>query len=225
MRQSVMSLTSAEPQSGARCRLMNKNPRQVDSDDADPWRGRALHAFATAIGLAAICTTPAMSADWELARPASGLRMPDSFLSLRDMYPDLAIPRTTFEITREFQPRASLYPVGALDADFRSSSLRERSGDLPLTTAWQRMGDFRSQDGIRLLTVWQSADSTLALHQGKHGGASLQWTSHAMNRGGASRGLFDHLMSTVRDVHVPVRTSAPGAPALSMPLSPRFAAP
>jgi hypothetical protein len=84
------------------------------------------------------------------------------------------------------------------------------------------MGDFRSEDGIRLLTVWQSADSTLAVHQGKHGGALLQWTSHAMSRGGASRGLFDHL---VRAVHVPVRKSAPGAPALSMPVASRFATP
>jgi hypothetical protein len=204
---------------------MNTNSGQVDSADGEPGRSAVFHAFATAISLAAIFATPAMSADWDLARPGSGLRMPDSFLSLRDMYPDLAIPRTAFGFTREFQPRTSVYPVSSPDADFRGSGLRERSGDLPLTSAWQRMGDFRSQDGIRLLTVWQSADSTLALHQGKHGGASLEWTSHAMNRGGASRGLFDHLMSTVREVRVPAHTSVPGAPALSMAASSRFATP
>jgi hypothetical protein len=220
-----MPLTISAPQSGARWRVMNRNSSQPESVDGEPGSSVVFHAFATAISLAAICATPAMSADWDLARPGSGLRMPDSFLSLRDMYPDLATPRTAFEFTREFQPRASVFPVLSPDADFRSSSLRERSGDLPLTTAWQRMGDFRSQTGVRLLTVWQSADSTLALHQGKHGEASLQWTSHAMNRGGASRGLFDHLMSTVHDVHIPVHTQVPGAPALSMPISSRFATP
>jgi hypothetical protein len=149
--------------------------------------------------------------------------MPDPFLSLRDMYPDLATPHSAREFTREFRPRVN--PAGSPDAEFRSSSNLDRSADLPLTSSWQRMGEFRTEDGIRLLTVWQSADSTLAVHQGKHGAAFLQWTSHAMNRGGASRGLFDHLVSTVRGAHVPVRVSPQGAPALSVPVASRFATP
>lgn len=204
---------------------MSVSSGHVDSDDGASGRNGVFHAFAAAIGIATICATPAMSAEWDLATPGPGLRMPDSFLSLRDMYPDLATPHSGHEFTREFRPRAHLYPANSPDAEFRSSSIFDRSGDLPLTSSWQRMGDFRSEDGIRLLTVWQSADSTLAVHQGKRGGALLQWTSHAMNRGGASRGLFDHLVSTVRDVRSPVRISAPGAPALSMPVASRFATP
>ncbi len=204
---------------------MTANPGHVDSDDGASGRNGVFHAFAAAIGIATICATPAMSAEGDLATAGPGLRMPDSFLSLRDMYPDLATPRPGREFTREFQPRARVYTAGSPDAEIRSSSILDRGADLPLSSSWQRMGDFRSVDGIRLLTVWQSAESTLALHQGKHGEASLQWTSHAMNRGGASRGLFDHLVSTVRDAHVQRRTSAPGAPALSMPVSSRFATP
>jgi hypothetical protein len=204
---------------------MSVSSGHVDSDDSAPGRNWVIHAFAAAIGFATICATPAMSADWDLAAPGPGLRMPDPFLSLRDMYPDLATPRSGHEFTREFRPRTRAYPAGSPDAEFRSSSIFDRSADLPLTSSWQRMGDFRSEDGIRLLTVWQSADSTLAVHQGKHGAALLQWTSHALNRGGASRGLFDHLVSAVRDARSPQRMSAPGAPALSMPVSSRFATP
>jgi hypothetical protein len=204
---------------------MTASSWHVESDCGASGCSRVFHAFAVAIGLAAICATPAMSAEWDLATPGAGLRMPDSFLSLREMYPDLAAPRAGHEFTREFQPRTGVFPARSPDADFRSSGVLERSGDLPLTSTWQRLSDFRSEDGIRLLTVWQSADSTVALHQGKHGGASLQWTSHAMNLGGASRGLFDHLVSAVRDTHAPARTSAPTAPALSLPVTPRSATP
>jgi hypothetical protein len=189
----------------------------VESDDLASGRGGVFHAFAAAVGLAAICTTPAMSAEWDLATPGAGLRMPDSLLSLREMYPDLIAPRGGHEFTREFQPRTSVLLAPSPDEDFRGFIALDKSANLPLTSAWERMGDFRSADGIRLLTVWQSADSTLALHQGKHGEASLQWTSHALNRGGASRGLFDHLVSTFRGTHAPVRTSAPVAPRSATP--------
>jgi hypothetical protein len=204
---------------------MTANSRHVESNNGASARGGLLHAFAAAMGLAAICAAPAMSAEWDLATPGPGLRMPDSLLSLREMYPDLPAPRAGSEFTREFRPRASVLPAPSPDADFRGSIALDKGGKLPLTSAWERMADFRSADGIRLLTVWQSTDSTLAVHQGKHGGASLEWTSHALNRGGASRGLFDHLVSTVRDTHSPVRSTAPGAPALSMPVAPRSATP
>ena len=180
-------------------------------------------ALVAAVGVAVICTAPATAADWDSAATAPGLRMPDPLLSLRDMYPDLASRSATAEPSREFQPRHSSLFVRSPDAGLHSSGVMERSADLPQTSAWQRLGDFRSDDGIRLLTVWQTADSTIAVLQGKHGGASLQWTSHALNRGGASRGLLDHLFSTMHGVRVPARPAANATAAA--PLASRFATP
>ncbi len=63
------------------------------------------------------------------------------------------------------------------------------------TTVWQRMSDFRSQDRVRLLTLWESSGSAISLQAGKHGGPSLQWNSRVMNYDGSTRGLFDRLLS------------------------------
>jgi hypothetical protein len=60
---------------------------------------------------------------------------------------------------------------------------------------WQQMTDYRSQERVRLLTLWQTRRSSLSLQAGKHGAPSLQWTAPWMNREGASRGLFDHLFA------------------------------
>jgi hypothetical protein len=182
------------------------------------------HAVLAVLGLAVLGTAPARSAEWDPAAATPRLRMPDSLLSLRDMYPDLVTRSAGREFSREFQPRTGAFPARLPEAEIRKSVVFEKSGDLPQTSAWQRMGDFRSDDGVRLLTVWQTEGSTLALHQ-RNGGASLQWTSHAMNRGGASRGLLDRLFSTVRGGHVPVRTSAISAPAAPVPLASHFASP
>lgn len=72
------------------------------------------------------------------------------------------------------------------------------SADAPLfedTTVWQRMSEYRSQDRVRLLTLWQSRGSAVSLQAGKHGGPSLQWNSRFMNHDGSTRGLFDRLLS------------------------------
>jgi hypothetical protein len=191
----------------------------LDSDNGVGLR-RALMA---AVGIAVICTAPASAADWDSAAMAPRLRMPDPLLSLRDMYPDLASRSGTAEPSREFQPRASSLFDRSPQAGLGSSGDTQRRVDLPQTSAWQRLGDFRSDEGIRLLTVWQTADSTIAVLQGKHGGASLQWTSHSLNRGGASRGLLDHLFSTVHGMRMPVRPA--GNAIVAAPLASRFAAP
>jgi hypothetical protein len=64
------------------------------------------------------------------------------------------------------------------------------------TTVWQRLKDFRSHGRVCLLTLWETGSSSVSLQAGKKGEPSLQWTSHAMNRGGATRGVFDQLFST-----------------------------
>jgi hypothetical protein len=63
------------------------------------------------------------------------------------------------------------------------------------TTVWQRMSEYKSHDRVRLLTLWESGDSTVSLQAGKRGDPSLQWTSRAMNRGGSTRGLLDRLFA------------------------------
>lgn len=63
------------------------------------------------------------------------------------------------------------------------------------TTVWQRLSDYKSRDGVRLLTLWESRSSTVALQAGKRGDPSLQWTSRLMNRGGSTQGLLDRWFS------------------------------
>lgn len=72
------------------------------------------------------------------------------------------------------------------------------SADAPIlenTTVWQRMSEYRSQDRVRLLTLWESRGSAVSLQAGKHGDPSLQWNSRFMNHDGSSRGVFDRLLS------------------------------
>jgi hypothetical protein len=57
------------------------------------------------------------------------------------------------------------------------------------------MSEYRSHDRVRLLTLWESSESTVSLQAGKRGDPSLQWTSRSMNRGGSTRGLLDRLFA------------------------------
>ena len=71
-------------------------------------------------------------------------------------------------------------------------------GDAPMlrgTTVWQRLEEYRSHDGVRLLTLWESRGSTVSLQAGKRGDPSLQWSSRLNSHDGATRGLFDRLFS------------------------------
>lgn len=63
------------------------------------------------------------------------------------------------------------------------------------TTVWQRMEEYKSRDGVRLLTLWESSGSTVSLQAGKRGDPSLQWTSRTLNRGGSTHGLLDRWFS------------------------------
>jgi hypothetical protein len=90
----------------------------------------------------------------------------------------------------EFRPRKRTI----FDRDPLMNSL----GDSPMlrgTTVWQRMSEYRSHGGVRLLTLWESGASTVSLQAGKRGDPSLQWTSRSMNHDGPTRGLLDRLFS------------------------------
>jgi hypothetical protein len=71
------------------------------------------------------------------------------------------------------------------------------------STLWQRIGEARARNGVRLLTLWKSTWSTLSLQAGRHGGPSLQWTSSQMNHDGAKSGLFDSLFPVGFDGETP----------------------
>jgi hypothetical protein len=95
----------------------------------------------------------------------------------------------TFSST-DFRPRKRT--IFDRDAVFGTSA------DAPIlenTTVWQRMSEYRSQDRVRLLTLWESRGSAVSLQAGKRGDPSLQWNSRFMNHDGSSRGVFDRLLS------------------------------
>jgi len=118
--------------------------------------------------------------------------------------------RTNFSAT-DFRPRKHT----VFDADPAVSAF----ADVPMlrgSTVWQRMADYRSHDGVRLLTLWESHGSTVSLQAGKRGDPSLQWTSNALNRGGSTRGLLDRWFSvTLADADRSLHrvTHSAGAPA------------
>jgi hypothetical protein len=109
------------------------------------------------------------------------------------------------------EPEFFALPKGAGAPVFSATDFRPRkrsifdhdpvfgsSADAPIvenTTVWQRMSEYRSQDRVRLLTLWETSGSAVSLQAGKHGDPSLQWNSRFMNHDGSTRGLFDRLLS------------------------------
>jgi hypothetical protein len=90
----------------------------------------------------------------------------------------------------DFRPRKH----SVFDSDPTVNSFAE-APMLRGTTIWQRMAEYKSHDGVRLLTLWESRGSTISLQAGRRGDPSLQWTSRLMNHGGSTQGLLDRLFS------------------------------
>ena len=89
-------------------------------------------------------------------------------------------------------------------AGFESARSGASIIDAPMlrsTSLWQQLADYKSQDRVRLLTLWQTRGSSLSLQAGRHGAPSLQWSTPWVHREGASQGLFDRLLA------VPVRAA------------------
>jgi hypothetical protein len=92
--------------------------------------------------------------------------------------------------TQEFRPRGR----SVLDPDYREDG-RNDAPMLRGTNVWQNLADYRSHDRVRLVTLWETSGSSVSLQAGRKGTPSLQWTSRLMNRGGATRGLFDQIFA------------------------------
>jgi hypothetical protein len=120
--------------------------------------------------------------------PPQALNLSPSFALPLDFSPPPA--QREFSAT-EFSPHK--YPdFGAAPAGVPPAG---EARSLSTTTVWQRLADYRSHDRVRLVTLWETTGSTLSIQAGKRGEPSLQWTSRAMNRGGATRGLLDRMIS------------------------------
>jgi hypothetical protein len=112
------------------------------------------------------------------------------FILPKEMFDRVPVPREFS--TTEFSPRrrrTSLDPTAA-----NVTAIAE-TPTLSTTTVWQRLADYRAQDRVRVVTLWESSGSTLSIQAGKRGSPSLQWTSRSMNRGGATRGLLDRVIA------------------------------
>jgi hypothetical protein len=78
------------------------------------------------------------------------------------------------------------------------------------TSLARGVSEAKSQDRVRLLTLWQSRASSLSLQAGKRGAPSLQWSTPWMHRDAASRGLFDRWLSvSPRSLGSSVRGAVP----------------
>jgi hypothetical protein len=92
--------------------------------------------------------------------------------------------------TQEFRPRGH----SLLEKDSRFAAVDD-APTLRGTTVWQRLSEYRSRDRVRLVTLWETDGSSISLQAGRKGNPSLQWTSRFMNRGGATRGVFDQFLT------------------------------
>jgi hypothetical protein len=120
--------------------------------------------------------------------------------------PDSFAPLPSSFSATEFRPR----PQGANAADpARAAGRGIESPMLQDTPVWQEMSQYKTRDGVRLLTLLQTRGSTLSLQAGKRGGPSLQWSSPWMMRENAKRGLFDRLFSVYSRAGTLPRASAP----------------
>jgi hypothetical protein len=91
----------------------------------------------------------------------------------------------------EFRPRKP----GLLEAAAAGSEASVT--DAPMlrdTSIVRELSEAKTQDRVRLLTLWQSRASSLYLQAGKRGAPTLQWSTPWMQRETDSRGLFDRLL-------------------------------
>jgi hypothetical protein len=115
----------------------------------------------------------------------------------------------------EFRPRKRGF------LEFNAIRNETRLTDMPRlqdNSVARQMVEFKSQDRLRLLTLWQSHASSLSIQAGKRGAPSLQWSTPLIRRDSSPRGLFDHLLSvSPRGAFGGVRNAAPHQPSLISP--------
>jgi hypothetical protein len=98
-----------------------------------------------------------------------------------------ALPQTA---AAEFSPRRRGLP----DGNFAAGETSVFAPMIEDTSLARRMAESKSQNRVRLLTLWQSRVSSVSLQAGRHGAPTLQWSTPWMHHEGSSRGLFDRLI-------------------------------
>ena len=102
-----------------------------------------------------------------------------------------ALPEMPVFSPTEFRPRKP-GALGAVDAGSDASII-----DAPMlrdSSIARELSGAKTQDRVRLLTLWQSRASSLSLQAGKRGAPSLQWSTPWMHRDIDARGVFDRLL-------------------------------
>jgi hypothetical protein len=116
----------------------------------------------------------------------------------------------------EFRPRKHSF------LEFNAGRNETRFTDMPRlqdNSVARQMLEFKSQDRLRLLTLWQSHASSLSIQAGKRGAPSLQWSTPLVRRDSSPRGLFDHLLSvSPQGAFGGARNTAPRQPSAIAPL-------
>jgi hypothetical protein len=118
-----------------------------------------------------------------------------SWVDLKPVAPHAFLASTSFSARpddfspTEFRPRRH-NPASPLRSDYGGGDPMFRT-----TTVWQRLNEFRAQDRVRLLTLWEMGGSNVSLQAGKKGDPSLQWTSSWTSQNRASHGLLDRVLA------------------------------
>jgi hypothetical protein len=122
------------------------------------------------------------------------------------LFPAQSFPAQSFPAPFAFSaPRAEMPVFSPTEFRPRKPGLLEAAAvrseasviDAPMlrdTSFAHELLQAKSQDRVRLLTLWKSQASSVSLQAGKHGSPSLQWSTPLMKRGSSSRGLFDRLL-------------------------------
>jgi hypothetical protein len=148
--------------------------------------------------------------------------------AVRPNLPALALP---------LDPNTAGFTTRLSEDDFSATEFRPRrrtstartmtdyGGSDPMfrtTTVWQRLNEFRAQDRVRVLTLWETGASNVSLQAGKKGDPSLQWSGSWTNQSRASHGLLDRLLSASLNGMITRASSArfiPGSGSVPKPVS------
>jgi hypothetical protein len=114
----------------------------------------------------------------------------------------------------EFRPRIR----GFAEADTVKSHGFAMDAPLQDNSVARQLGEFKSQDRVRLLTLWQNRASSLSLQAGKRGAPSLQWSTPLMHRNVAVRGVFDRLLPALPHGSLAASRNNPARPSGSLAL-------
>jgi hypothetical protein len=111
----------------------------------------------------------------------------NSYTSMNGSFAPPELAETPSYSPKDFRPRGH----SIFETDAGAPSGENLAFD---KTIWERLDEYRSRDRVRVLTLWESGTGAVSLQTDHRWGPSLQWTSHLMNRGGATHGLLDRLV-------------------------------